>query len=299
MNVERRPLATLLAIVLSAPVLTAQPAAVLTPSQTARALLPGEIVRLRVESSQPLAMLSGTAFGRPIHFVPTERAWDGLIAIDVETAPGRYVAVLAGTPVDGSGPVELRHILDVGKKTFDTRRLTVDPNFVNPPPEELPRIQRETARLNQVFAVVTPRRLWTGPFIKPVAGPSTGRYGELSVFNGEPRSRHRGTDFRAPTGTPVRAPAAGRVALSDDLYFSGGSVIIDHGHGLFSQMAHLSRRDVEEGQTVEAGQVIGLAGATGRVTGPHLHWSARLGPASIDPVSLLEVLGPEPPAALQ
>lgn len=289
MNAVRRWLPLLVAAVLASTWLAAQTPG-LTASHTARALVPGEIVRLHVVSARPLTRLTGTAFGRPIHFVGGPVEWDGLVAIDVETAPGQYTAVLTGTPVESRAAVELRYVLNVQTKLFDTRRLSVDPQFVNPPSEELPRIQKETARLNAVFSVMTPSRLWTGPFIKPVTGASTGRYGELSVFNGEPRSRHRGTDFRASTGTPVRAPASGRIALSADLYFSGGSVIIDHGHGLFSQLAHLSRRDVEEGSIVEAGQVVGLAGATGRVTGPHLHWSARLGPASIDPMSLLEVL---------
>jgi murein DD-endopeptidase MepM/ murein hydrolase activator NlpD len=271
----------------------------LTPAHDARALQPGEIVRLRIESSGPVRSVEGTAFGRPVHFVGGSGAasWDGLIAIDVETEPGKYPAMVTALPVAGGSAVKLSYPLVVQPKEFDTRSLKVDPQFVNPPDDVLPRIKAETALLAKVFAVLTLERLWTGPFIKPVDGPSTGRYGELSVFNGEPRSRHRGTDFRASTGTPVRAPARGRVALSEDLYFSGGSVIIDHGHGLFSQLAHLSRRDVEEGAMVEAGQVVGLAGATGRVTGPHLHWSARLGTASIDPVSLLEVLGPDAPTS--
>jgi len=284
---------TALVVALGTSVLAAQAGFTLEASHRARALAPGEIVHLQIEASQPATRVTGSAFDRPIHFVGGPTAWDALVAIDVETKPGRYTVSVTAT-AEAAAPATLSYPLVVERKAFDTRRLQVDPNFVNPPAAEIPRIQRETARQNAVFATLTPERLWSGPFIKPVTGPSTGRYGELSVFNGEPRSRHRGTDFRAATGTPVRAPASGRIALSDDLYFSGGSVIIDHGHGLFSQMAHLSKRHVEEGAIVEAGQVIGLAGATGRVTGPHLHWSARLGTASIDPVSLLEVLGAPP-----
>ncbi len=295
----RHSVLALAGVLAAAAALPAQAPFALDVSHDARALQPGEIVRLRVRTSHPAGRLTGTAFDRVMHFVADEdqTSWEGLMAIDVETAPGRYAATITAAPAGGGRPANASYPLVVAGKTFDTRRLSVDPQFVNPPAEELPRIQAETARLNRVFATLTPDRLWTGPFIKPVAGPSTGRYGELSVFNGEPRSRHRGNDFRAATGTPVRAPASGRVALSADLYFSGGSVIIDHGHGLFSQLAHLSRRDVEEGAIVEAGQVVGLAGATGRVTGPHLHWSARLGPASIDPLSLLEVLGAPAPGA--
>ncbi|MGE0703864.1 MAG: M23 family metallopeptidase, partial [Vicinamibacterales bacterium] len=263
--------------------LSAQGPLTLNASHEARALAPGEIVRLSVQTSQPVKTISGTAFGRPIQFVsdPAGTAWDGLVAIDVETDPGQYVVALTAATASGTGS-KLSYPLQVHSKAFETRRLRVDPRFVDPPKEEIARIQAETALQAKVFAVLTPERLWTGPFVRPVEGASTGRYGELSVFNGEPRSRHRGTDFRAALGTPVRAPARGRVALGRDLYFSGGSVILDHGQGLFSHLAHLSRIDVEEGTIVEAGQVVGLAGATGRVTGPHLHWSARLGSASID-----------------
>lgn len=272
---------------------TALPAQVpltLTASHDVRSLEPGEIVLVHVTGSQPLRSVRGTAFGRDVQFVGSSTTWDGLVAIDVETAPGRYGVAMTAEPLDGSEPARLLHPLAIGRKVFETRRLTVDPQFVNPPAEELPRIEKETTLLANAFAVFTPERLWRRPFVPPVPGPSTGRYGELSLFNGEPRSRHRGTDFRAATGTPVRAPARGRVALSADLYFAGGSVIIDHGHGLFSQLAHLSRRDVSAGTLVEAGATVGLSGATGRVTGPHLHWAARLGVASIDPTSLLAVL---------
>jgi murein DD-endopeptidase MepM/ murein hydrolase activator NlpD len=111
------------------------------------------------------------------------------------------------------------------------------------------------------------------------------------VFNGEARSPHSGTDFLSPSGTPVKAPNAGRVVGARDLYFSGNSVIIDHGLGLFSFFAHLSRLEVAEGERVKTGQVIGLVGATGRVTGAHLHWTLRVGGARVDPLALLALLG--------
>jgi hypothetical protein len=263
-------------------------------SRRARALQPGEAVLLRIAAAQPIEVLYGTAFGRPVHFFPTAEpgVWDGLVGIDLDTAPGEYeVAIRA---IGGGGAAgQLTEILRVEPKEFATRRLTVDAAFVDPPASVQERIRREQARLTEVYARLTSERYWRGGFQAPVPGPATSSFGRLSIFNGEPRSRHRGTDFRAASGTPVKAPAAGRVALSDDLYFAGGSVILDHGWGLFSQFAHLSRRDVREGALVEAGQVVGRVGATGRVTGPHLHWSVRLGPASIDPLSLIAVLAAE------
>jgi murein DD-endopeptidase MepM/ murein hydrolase activator NlpD len=111
------------------------------------------------------------------------------------------------------------------------------------------------------------------------------------VFNGQRRSPHNGADFPAGTGTPVKAPNAGRIVAARDLYFSGQTVIIDHGTGLFSTLAHLSRIDVREGDSVEPGDVVGLVGATGRVTGPHLHWALRVSGARVDPMSALAVLG--------
>jgi murein DD-endopeptidase MepM/ murein hydrolase activator NlpD len=115
-------------------------------------------------------------------------------------------------------------------------------------------------------------------------------------LNGEVRSIHAGVDFRAAAGTPVRAPAGGRVALAADHYFAGTLVIIDHGLGLFSFLAHLSSLSVTEGQEVGRGEVIGLSGATGRVTGPHLHWSVRLPGARVDPLSVMALFEVEPAA---
>src|SRR5262249_46646663 len=110
-------------------------------------------------------------------------------------------------------------------------------------------------------------------------------------FNGQARAPHAGADFPAPVGTPIHAPAGGRIVLARDLYFTGNTVVIDHGLGLFSLLAHLSQIDVQEGASVAADQIVGLVGATGRVTGAHLHWAVRLNDARIDPVGVLAVLG--------
>ena len=121
-------------------------------------------------------------------------------------------------------------------------------------------------------------------------GQATSAFGSRSVFNGQPRNPHSGADFRAAEGTPIAAPNAGKVVLTGDTYFSGGSVILDHGWGLYSYFAHLSKILVEEGDLIELGQVVGRAGATGRVTGPHLHWTLRLCGARVDPLSVIEIL---------
>jgi murein DD-endopeptidase MepM/ murein hydrolase activator NlpD len=179
----------------------------------------------------------------------------------------------------------------VTPKRFATRRLTVDDLYVEPPAEVIARIQEETALLAALWEASVPERLWTGAFARPVPDPANSVFGSRSVFNGQPRSPHAGADFRSGAGTAVRAPNAGRVVLARDLYFSGHTVVIDHGLGLLSLFAHLSRIDVVVDAPVAAGQVIGLVGATGRVTGAHLHWAVRLNGARVDPLSLLALLG--------
>ncbi len=126
--------------------------------------------------------------------------------------------------------------------------------------------------------------------VRPLAGVKGRNFGRRRIFNDKPRSPHSGTDLSAPEGTPVEAAAAGRVALAEDLYFSGNLVVLDHGGGVYTLYAHLSRIDVEVGQPVKAGEIVGLVGATGRVTGAHLHWGARIGEARVDPASLLDLL---------
>jgi murein DD-endopeptidase MepM/ murein hydrolase activator NlpD len=161
---------------------------------------------------------------------------------------------------------------------------------VSPPEEELKRIRAESRKVSRIFAEVSKHRYWNGPFLRPVPGEAISSFGKRSIINGQPRSPHTGTDFRAAEGTPVKAPAAGRVMLVQDLYFAGNTVIVDHGLGLYSYFAHLSSFSVTEGQFIEAGEIVGEVGATGRVTGPHLHWTLRLAEARVDPLSLMEAL---------
>jgi murein DD-endopeptidase MepM/ murein hydrolase activator NlpD len=176
--------------------------------------------------------------------------------------------------------------LNIQRGKFATRRINVNERFVDPPASVAARIAREVKTLEDLFAQSREERLWRGPFGRPVSGPSTSSYGRLTVLNGKPGSRHQGTDFRAALGTPVRAPNSGMVVLASDLYFAGGTVVLDHGDGLVSLFAHLSQTAVEVGIRVAKGDLLGEAGATGRVTGPHLHWAMRLHGTSVDPLSL-------------
>jgi murein DD-endopeptidase MepM/ murein hydrolase activator NlpD len=178
----------------------------------------------------------------------------------------------------------------VEARKFETRTLRVSPEFVNPPASMMERIANDARRVREAYGQSASERLWQAPFIRPVDDPVSSQFGRRSILNGQARSPHTGTDFASVTGTPIKAPNAGRIALADDLYFTGTTVIIDHGLGLLSMFAHLSKLEVREGDRVTAGQIVGRVGASGRVTGPHLHWGLRVSDARVDPLSALEVL---------
>jgi murein DD-endopeptidase MepM/ murein hydrolase activator NlpD len=253
---------------------------------------PGGVVLITALASQPVTAVEGYAFGRPLRFWSDagQTNWRALVAAGLDARPGPQTVSISAAGSTGMAAASLT--LRVEPKRFETRRLKVDPQFVNPPLSEGERIASEQKQMAAIFAEVTPMRLWHGAFEMPVPGEATSSFGRLSVLNGESRGRHQGADFRAVTGTPVHAPNAGRVALAADLYFSGNTVIIDHGLGMFSLLAHLSKISVDTGAMVERGDLLGDSGATGRVTGPHLHWALRLGDASVDPIALVAAVAP-------
>ncbi len=262
----------------------------LVVANQARSLQPGEVVLLKISSHRPLARLQASAFGRefPVFEAGDDLSWMGLVGIDLDTKPGRYSVRLHGEERTGK-PVEADDMLAVAPKRFPTRELTVDEKFVSPPAEALARIKEESERVRGIFSTTTDQRYWNGPFRLPVPGPVISEFGKRSVYNGQSRSPHTGTDFRGAMGTPIRAPNAGRIVLAAALYYSGNTVIVDHGLGLYSYFGHLSAFDVHEGETVKTGDIVGKVGATGLVTGPHLHWSVRIAGARVDPMSLINL----------
>jgi murein DD-endopeptidase MepM/ murein hydrolase activator NlpD len=161
--------------------------------------------------------------------------------------------------------------IEIAGKEFEEQSLTVDPNFVHPPREELPRIERERLRTRAVYSAFTPVDYLRLPLLRPLPGVITGEFGLKRLFNGQPRSRHTGVDFRAAEGAEVKAVSPGRVVLVDSQYYAGNIVIVDHGLGVYSSYMHLLEAKVREGEMLEAGSLLGLAGKSGRVTGPHLH----------------------------
>jgi len=287
----RSHLAALVAM-LAVPWLSAQttPRAPISAAISARAIQPGELAVLTITTEDNAERVHVRAFERDLTpWRVDAHTWRVLVGIDLDVAPGR--AVVNTTATVGGRPVTLATPLTVLRKSFPTRQLKVDEAFVNPPPDALARIERDTRELNKRWASSAASRLWTGPFVRPVPQPNNSAFGTRSVFNGQPRSPHSGADFQSPAGTPIHAPNAGRIVLAEDLYYSGNTVIVDHGLGLFSLMAHLSEINVKEGDSVAAGDVLGKVGATGRVTGPHLHWAIRINGARVDPLSVLALLG--------
>jgi murein DD-endopeptidase MepM/ murein hydrolase activator NlpD len=271
--------------------LVAEPAGTtLDISHRARLIAPGEVVIVAVMCEEPLTDVRVTWRGATLPFYALAGTrWEGLVPIDLSTPAGRYaLAVEASTE---AGHV-LKHEYDlvVQRKRFPVRRLRVAPRFVEPPADVLPRIAQERDAVERVVAHVTDERLWLGGFVTPVPGPVTSDFGRQSVLNGKRRSQHSGTDLQADEGTPVIAPSRGRVVLAGDHYFSGHTVMIDHGLGVYSYLAHLSAVLAAEGDLVDQGQTVALSGSTGRVTGPHVHWSMRVGGARIDPMSLVALM---------
>ena len=248
----------------------------------ARSFQPGELVVVGIALPAEPAGVDVRVFDRT---TPASRIgpgrWEALVGIDLDRRSGDYELTATAEGARASRSIT------VAPKTFAVRKLSVDPDFVNPPPSQQARIAEESRFVQQVYAASARERLWAGAWARPVPHQANSRFGARSAFNGEARNPHSGADFLSPAGTPVHAPNAGRVVAARDMFFSGRVVILDHGLGVFSQLAHLSRIDVAEGETVSTGQVVGLVGATGRVTGAHLHWGVRVGEARVDPLAVL------------
>jgi murein DD-endopeptidase MepM/ murein hydrolase activator NlpD len=248
----------------------------------------GSPVLIRVDAPAA-AQIDGEWLGLPLHFFRGNggRTWFALAGADVETAAGPSILKLG--VVSGNAAQDLSRTVEIHPAHYRTGALTVAPKFVEPGPEALKQIDAESQLKAKVFAASAPEPLWTGDFRQPVRAAPTDSFGTRRTFNGKLASIHKGMDFRAAMGTPVRAGNSGVVVLARPLYYEGNCVVIDHGLGLFTLSMHLSRIDVHEGQRVAAGEPLGLSGATGRVTGPHLHWAIRWEGAYLDPAKMLRM----------
>jgi murein DD-endopeptidase MepM/ murein hydrolase activator NlpD len=227
--------------------------------------------------------------GRVVPLVRIGEEWQALIGVDLETAPGPHAVEIVLELADGRTRTH-REEIRVTAGVFPTTRLEVEPRYVELSPEDEARAARESREIEAIYATITPERFWRGRFEVPIQGARGGRnFGHRRVFNGQSRAPHSGADLTAATGTPIRAATRGRIVLAEELFFSGNAVFIDHGMGVYSAYLHLEEIQVREGDLVERGTVVGLAGATGRVTGPHLHWGVRVVGARVDPFTLLGI----------
>lgn len=216
-----------------------------------------------------------------------------LLGVDLEKLPGTYPLLTHVTVAKGN-PASCTVQIPVRKGRFATESLHVGQEFVEPDPEQIKRANEERDQLRHIFDQVTPQKLWAGKFRVPLDGVTTGsNFGKRRILNGRPGSPHGGVDFPATTGTSVHAAQSGRVALAQELFFSGNTVVVDHGLGIYTFYGHLSAMDVKVGDTVDSGQALGKVGATGRVTGPHLHWGLTIERARVNPLQLVQLLGNE------
>jgi murein DD-endopeptidase MepM/ murein hydrolase activator NlpD len=233
--------------------------------------------------------ISGEWLGHKIEFFQRGENWVALAGVDVEGAAGPSTLRISVLLEGGGGPLDLSQTVEIHPAHYRTGALTVSPKFVEPGPDEQKIIAADADIKAKTFATSAAEPLWHGNFRAPVLARPTDSFGTRRMFNGKLASIHKGMDFRAPMGTVVRASNSGIVVLARPLYYEGNCVIIDHGLGLYTLSMHFSRIDVHEGQHVVAGDRLGLSGATGRVTGPHLHWAVRWEDAYLDPGKLLRL----------
>jgi murein DD-endopeptidase MepM/ murein hydrolase activator NlpD len=249
----------------------------------------GDIGWVFVQTAPDDATLEGSVGGHPLRFFPYAGGHAAVVGFDLETKPGPHTWRLAVLR-PGLGPQTAQGRIHVQRRDFPVQRLSLPRPMVDLDPETERRAVSEAERLRTLYRMVTPDRLWRGRFTRPVGGTEPGSgFGARRIINGQPRSPHAGIDYAAPRGTPVVATNDARVALVADYFFPGRLVVLDHGLGLYTLYFHLDDVRVAEGERVSRGQPIGAVGATGRATGPHLHFGAQVGAARIDPETLLEL----------
>jgi len=244
----------------------------------------GDIVRLTISLSGGARTGSATFDGKKVPGFQTGGLLNVYFGVDLDVKPGphdiEYEMPGMKKTVTGTVPVVIK------AREFATESLEVDPKYTALDAESQARADREAKELEVIWSQASPQRLWAKAFVPPAVGPLGSPFGLRREFNDEPKSPHSGIDIEAPEGADVYASNAGTVVLAKDLFFTGNTVVIDHGLGLYTIYAHLSRIDVTVGDHVDRAKVIGLVGATGRVTGAHLHWAAKILGARVDPATL-------------
>jgi murein DD-endopeptidase MepM/ murein hydrolase activator NlpD len=255
-----------------------------------KALRQGDVYLARATGPASLKSIQGEFQGKKFSLSSAERqgSYEALIGVDLDAKPAKYEMKVGATGGDGKAYSKSLQ-LKVGKTDFAVQKLSLPRSMVDLDPKTLERTNRESKRLRGLFQEVGEERLWKGPFIRPLEGELSGAFGVRRIINGQTKNPHSGIDLRADEGTPVMACNSGSVALVDELFFSGKTVILDHGGGLYSMYFHLSEAGVSAGDRLRKGETLGRVGSTGRSTGPHLHWGMIIRGARVDPLSFLRL----------
>jgi murein DD-endopeptidase MepM/ murein hydrolase activator NlpD len=250
----------------------------------------GDIAELKI-SGMGLTAVEGRMGKAMVPFFSSGSGdYTAFVGADLEAKPGAITVSVKGTTTTGLQR-DSQITLLVKPKSFKKESFSVGAEFDQLSPEVLERIRKDQDEFSRAFMTSAPERLWRGPFVLPVSSEVSSPFGYRRVINGAPRAPHTGVDLRASLGSEVVAANHGRVVLLGDFFFSGQSLVLDHGGGLYTMYFHLAEFKVERGTAVRKGDVIGLSGMTGRVTGPHLHWGARINGARVDPFELINKLG--------
>ena len=252
----------------------------------------GQVLVVKVPETEVVTEVTGTFLTRTIPFFRESRAGEppgyvGLLGIDMQDDPGTYE--LAVEIKQGEQTKQLSYNVLVAKESFAVERLKLPKKHVDLDAKSIARWKVEQKQMKQALAENSRLKLWQSSFVEPVVGKKTGIFGSVRILNGKPRNPHNGEDIGAPKGTDVLATNDGVVRLTVDHIFSGRGIFVDHGLGFYSMYFHLSDILVKDGDLVKAGQVIGKVGATGRATGPHLHWGVKLNGARVNPYALLDL----------
>ncbi len=256
---------------------TPAPSVVITPKKAG----PGDLMLITVKKAK--GPVAGTFLGKKLYFNPASKSFKAIVGIDLNTEPGSYPLELV---IQGK---KISRDVKVAKKKYPIQRLTLPEDMVELSPENEARVARDQKKTAAIWPLDSVR-VWNGSFIDPLPGKKIGtQFGVRRIINAVPKNSHSGVDVTADEGEPVHAPNDGVAVLVDDQFFSGNSLILDHGQGIYTMFFHLSKVNVKQGQAVIKGEAIALVGSTGRSTGAHLHWGARVQGAKVDPLELIKL----------